>query len=271
MKKRKKGTTQIFWKYRQLSNDGVFKKKSFCSDSVCSWSSKLQLFFLPKTPHNEIWNHFPHNSIPKPTKYHFQQAKRSITRLGIIHTNPTRQKKVFHRALAISQCRKRWFTNSLGLESSLSSRPNKECYFQWNLILPNTPPREMSAIMGNKDIVVRFNIKLPSLERNITKFVFVTLSQSERVQQIGERDRAIHLSVVSRSEKANIPLMRFIRKLQMIYHKSILTTGQTEWKIFLEGLIPTHVMPESNSGAITDLKSSMTGKRPLTSDILPNF
>lgn len=98
----------------------------------------------------------------------------------------------------------------------------------------------MSAIIGNKDIVVRFNIKQSSLGRNRTKLVFITLSQSEGVQQIGERDRAIHLSVISRSGKANIPLMRFIRKLQMIYHKSILTTGQTEWKNCLEGLVPTH-------------------------------
>jgi hypothetical protein len=67
--------------------------------------------------------------------------------------------------------------------------------------------------------------------------------------------------------------MRDTRNLQMIYHKSILTTGQTEQdkKIFLEGLIPTpHIILEYNYGAIFNLKPSMT--RKLTStlpEILP--
>jgi hypothetical protein len=60
---------------------------------------------------------------------------------------------------------------------------------------------------------------------------------------------------MSRFDIVNIPLMRVTRKVQMICHRSILTTGQIEefGKSCLEGLIPTlHVMLESNFGAINN-------------------
>jgi hypothetical protein len=46
------------------------------------------------------------------SKYPFQQAKSFTTQLGITYTNLTRLTIVFHRALVISQCSKRWSTDS---------------------------------------------------------------------------------------------------------------------------------------------------------------
>jgi hypothetical protein len=62
--------------------------------------------------------------------------------------------------------------------------------------------------MGNKDIVVRSNIKQLSLGKYPTKLVFATPSQSKGVQQIKERGKKIHLSIMSHSEKVNIPPLK---------------------------------------------------------------
>lgn len=118
----------------------------------------------------------------------------------------------------------------------------------------------MSVIMGNKNIVVRSDIKQLSLRRNPTKLVFAALSKFVEVQLIKERGKKIHFSIMSCFEKVNIPLTRVARKHQMVNDRSILTTSQIEqvWKKDHEGLIPApHIMPEFNFRAIIDLKSSV--------------
>jgi hypothetical protein len=83
--------------------------------------------------------------------------------------------------------------------------PAKNSTLKGALIPPSTPPRERSVIMGNKDIVVRSNIKQPSLGRYPIKFVFTTPSQSEGIQLIKVRGKKNHLPIISHSEKINIP------------------------------------------------------------------
>jgi hypothetical protein len=119
----------------------------------------------------------------------------------------------------------------------------------------------MSTIMGNKDIVVWFDVEQPSLGRNLTKFVFTTPTQSEGMQQIEEQGTVIHLPIVSCSQKVNIQLMRGTRKLQMVCHIIFLIRVILNkfGKRYLESLIPTpHVMPKYNFGAVTHFKSRMT-------------
>jgi hypothetical protein len=54
-----------------------------------------------------------------------------------------------------------------------------------DLIPPNTPLlREMSAIMGKKDIVKLFNIEQFFLEMDLMKLIFTFSSQFEEVQQM---------------------------------------------------------------------------------------
>jgi hypothetical protein len=121
------------------------------------------------------------------------------------------------------------------------------------------------VLSWQKDIVVWFNIKPPSLGRYPLKLVFTTPFQSKCVQQIEERGKKIHLLVVSNSKIFNIPLMRIIGKIPNNMPWGILTTGETQQvqKRCLEGLIPTpDVMLKSNFRNITDLKSSMTRKLP---------
>jgi len=78
--------------------------------------------------------------------------------------------------------------------------PAKNSTLKGALIPPSTPPRER-----NKDIVVRSNIKQPSLGRYPIKFVFTTPSQSEGIQLIKVRGKKNHLPIISHSEKINIP------------------------------------------------------------------
>jgi len=81
------------------------------------------------------------------------------------------------------------------------------------------------------------------------------------LNECNKQGKEIHLSIVSRSQKVNIPLIRGTRKLKMVCHGIFLETCNIEqlWKSYLEGLISTpHVMPESNFGIVTYLKSSMT-------------
>jgi hypothetical protein len=71
-------------------------------------------------------------------------------------------------------------------------------------------------------------------------------SQFKGIQQIEERGKEIHLPIINRSQKINIPLMRGIRKLQMVCHNSLKHAILYKSKN-LGGLIPTpHIMPESN-------------------------
>jgi hypothetical protein len=93
---------------------------------------------------------------------------------------------------------------------------------QGNLIPPNTPIRGWSIILGKKDIVVWFDVEQLSLGRNPTKLVFTTPSQYEGMQQIEKRGKEIHLPIVSRSWRVNIPLMKGTRKLQIVWHGSFL-------------------------------------------------
>jgi hypothetical protein len=126
-----------------------------------------------------------------------------------------------------------------------------------SLIPLNTSPREMSTNVRNKDIVVRFDFKHPSLGRYPTKLVFASLSQSETIQQTEERGKGIHLLVVSHSKKVNILLKRVTR--------SIFTINQTKQvrKSCLEGLIPTpHIMPKYNFGTLLKLHPPHTLQPP---------
>lgn len=73
-----------------------------------------------------------------------------------------------------------------GVKDDLVSQPRKESHSQENLILPNTYPREMSDIMGNKSLIIRFNIKELSVERNPTKSILTIPSHFNGTQQ-GEK------------------------------------------------------------------------------------
>jgi hypothetical protein len=117
-----------------------------------------------------------------------------------------------------------------------------------SLILPNIPPRKKSVVMGNKNIVVRSDIKQPSLGRYPIKFVFTTLSQFDGIQQIKERGKEIHLPIMSHFEKINIPLIRVTQKHQIVCHGGILISSQTKQvrKSCLEDLIPKHIMSKPN-------------------------
>jgi hypothetical protein len=94
--------------------------------------------------------------------------------------------------------------------------------------------------MGNKDILVRFDIEQPSLVRNLAKLALTAPSEFG-VQQSKERGKEIHLQIMSHPDKVNIPLMRVAQKHQMVSHRGILITSQIEqvWKNYPEGLIPT--------------------------------
>jgi len=74
----------------------------------------------------------------------------------------------------------------------------------------------------------------------------------------------MHLPIMSRFEKINIPLMGDTRKLKMVHHCSIVKTSNAKQvrESCLKGLIPTPIMPESNIRAIPHLKSSMARTLP---------
>lgn len=80
---------------------------------------------------------------------------------------------------------------------------------------------------------------------------------------------------MSCSKKVNISLIRVTKKHQVVSHRGIFTTSQTEQvhKNCLEDLIPTpHIMPESNFRDITNLRSSVPRELPLASpDMLPKL
>lgn len=122
-----------------------------------------------------------------------------------------------------------WWESSLKQPTmqrkSLSKEPYSAKYSFWR-----------SIIMGNKNIVARSNIKQPSPRKTPTKTVFTTQSHSNGIQQSGEWGEYVHLPIVSHSEKINIPLMGGIRKLQMVFHCSILLNGNAKqvWKSCLE-------------------------------------
>jgi hypothetical protein len=151
-------------------------------------SSKLQLFLSLQRHHirQDIIIFQTASSWNLPPSV-LQQVKRSNTRLGIIQASSTLLKIEFQRALAISQWSRRWSTYSLFFlhmehnsitmtcfldcpwwGSYLMRPTKKKHHFQGNLIPPNIPPRERSIIMGNKNIVVWFNIKWLSIGRNPT-------------------------------------------------------------------------------------------------------
>jgi hypothetical protein len=69
--------------------------------------------------------------------------------------------------------------------SSLGHLSKKEKrHSQGVLILPNTFPREESAIMRYKDIIERSNVEHLSVRRGSTKLIFTSPSQYNEVQQI---------------------------------------------------------------------------------------
>jgi len=126
--------------------------------------------------------------------------------------------------------------------------------------------------MGNKDIVIWFDVEQPSLGMNPTKLFFIILSQSKGMQQIEEQDKVIHLPIVSCSQKVNIPLMKGTRKLQMVCNNSFLKTCNTKHvrKSYFKGSIPIpHVMPESNFGAPTSNLVWLKSFPPAPLDIFP--
>jgi hypothetical protein len=72
------------------------------------------------------------------------------------------------------------------------------------------------------------------------------------------------------SNKINVPLMRAIREMKIICHKSIpkASSAKQFQKRSLKGQHPTqNVMPKSNFRVISHLKSGMTRKLPPTPNI----
>jgi hypothetical protein len=84
-------------------------------------------------------------------------------------------------------------------ESSLMQPTKQKRHSHDNFIPPNTPPREMSTIMGNKKHCSMIYIKRPSVGRNPTKLIFTTPSHSEGIQQ---------LSTKWRTRQRDLPLNR---------------------------------------------------------------
>jgi hypothetical protein len=80
---------------------------------------------------------------------------------------------------------------------------------------------------------------------------------------------------MSYSGKVNIPLINVAQKHQMVSHRGMLTTSQTEQvhKNCLEDQISMpHIMAESNFRAITNLRSCVSRGLPLASpDMLPKL
>ena len=155
-------------------------------------SNNFFISFLPKAPHKARPNHLPYSSISKPTKIPFLASEEVYHLIGMTQANPTMLKPVFQRALAISQWSKRWFTDSpLFLHAQHQLMTMTCCFlrlsmvriFSWTanqakktafigvLIPLNTSPRDISTNVRNKDIVVRFDFKHPSLGRYLTKLV----------------------------------------------------------------------------------------------------
>ena len=68
--------------------------------------------------------------------------------------------------------------------------------------------------MGNKNIIVRSNIKQPSPKRYPTEFVLRTQSYFNGIQQSVERGKEMDLPIMNHSVEDKIPLIGGTRKPQ---------------------------------------------------------
>lgn len=154
----------------------------------------------------------------------------SLTHTTSVHHNNMTLPKVIH-----------------GKDFSLGSRPSKEHRSQGNLIPPYTLLREALSL-GTRRLWNNLTSN-NSLGRDPTKLILTSLARSRGIQQIEERSIDFYLSIMSRSDKAYVPLMGATKNLQVIHHIGILDVSYTiqNRKSFLEGLISTPlVIPESN-------------------------
>jgi len=82
----------------------------------------------------------------------------------------------------------------------------KKSYSQRSLGLSNTLQIKRNAIISNKDIIEGANNEHLFFRWGPQKLVFTFPSHSIGIQQIEERNKDIHLLIVSRSNKAYVPL-----------------------------------------------------------------
>jgi hypothetical protein len=104
----------------------------------------------------------------------------------------------------------------------------KKSHFQRNLSPPNTLPEERNIIFTNKVPVKGSSIKLPFVRRGPSKLVFPFSSHCKGIQQSVEGNQKIHLPIVSRANKANIPLKVTTRKVQVSCNKRNLLTSNAK-------------------------------------------
>lgn len=91
----------------------MVKRIDINSTTVLSQSSKLKLFlFIQKHRIRQDETIFHSTALWRLPRIPLQQVKRPITHFGMTQANPMRLKKVFHKAIAISQWNKRWSTKS---------------------------------------------------------------------------------------------------------------------------------------------------------------
>jgi hypothetical protein len=69
---------------------------------------------------------------------------------------------------------------------------------------------------------------LPLFGGDPTSFILATLSQSDRIQKIGERSDHVHLLIMHLSGKRYISLKLSIEELHMICHPHLLKTCNTK-------------------------------------------
>jgi hypothetical protein len=133
-----------------------------------------------------------------------------------------------------------------------------------NLGPPNTFPGEINYLFASKDLTERSNIKVPFVRRRPPKLVFPFTSHFNGIQQGAKESQEIHLPVVSRSNKANIPLKGTTFQNQVSCNEHILITSYAiqNQESFLEGHPSTpHIIPKFDPVPISQNKSGMITKQ----------
>jgi len=108
---------------------------------------------------------------------------------------------------------------------SSAANQAKRNHFQRNLGPPNTFPGERVYLFASKDLIERYNIKLPFVRRRTPKLVSPFTSHSNGIRQGKEGSQDVHLPVVGCLNKANIPLKGTTLRNQVSLNEHILITS----------------------------------------------
>jgi hypothetical protein len=160
-----------------------------------------------------------------------------------------------------------------GEDLPLRCRPSEESHFQGNLGPPCTFPGKLNILFASKNLIERSNIKFPFVRRRPPELVFPITIHSSWVQQREKGGQNIHLSVVSRSKEANLPLIGPAPHNQMVCNMCILVTRYViqNWESYLKGHLTTpHIVPKTDPRSISQNEYGMVIKQtPPLPNILP--